>query len=125
MAIVEEVTKIEFIDLKEQYRRIKDSVDLRIHAVLNHGQYILGPEVEELERKLAAYIGSKHCITCASGTDALLLALMSLGIKAEDEVITTPFTFIATGEMIGLIGAKPVFVDIDPRTFNLDPSLIE
>lgn len=113
---------MEFIDLKTQYRKLKESVDARIHAVLEHGQFILGPEVLELEAALAQRTGSKYCISCASGTDALLIALMSLGISPGDEVITSPFTFIATVEMIVLLGARPVFVDIDPRTWNLDPS---
>lgn len=113
---------MEFIDLKTQYRRIKDSVDARIQAVLDHGQYILGPEVAELEAELARRTGSRYCISCASGTDALLIALMALGISAGDEVVTSPFTFIATVEMIALLGAIPVFVDIDPRTYNLDPA---
>src|SRR5580658_5975421 len=116
---------MEFIDLKAQYRRLKSSIDARIQAVLDHGQYILGPEVRELEERLAARIGAKYCISCASGTDALLLALMALGIKAGDEVVTAPFTFFATGEMIALIGAIPVFADIDPATYNLDPAVIE
>jgi UDP-2-acetamido-2-deoxy-ribo-hexuluronate aminotransferase len=111
---------MEFIDLKEQYRLIKASVDARIHAVLEHGQYILGPEVARLETELAQRTGSRHCIGCASGTDALLIALMALGIGTGDEVITSPFTFIATVEMIALLGAKPVFVDVDARTYNLD-----
>lgn len=113
---------MEFIDLKAQYRIVKDSVDSRIHAVLEHGQYILGPEIAALESELARRSGSEHCISCASGTDALLIALMALGVSPGDEVITSPFTFIATVEMILLLGAKPVFVDIDPRTYNLDPS---
>lgn len=116
---------MDFIDLKTQYRELKPEIDRRIQAVLDHGAYVMGPEVAELETELAAYTGSKHCITVASGTDALLIAMMALGIKAGDEVITTPFTFIATGEMIALIGAVPVFVDIDLRTYNIDPSKIE
>lgn len=99
-------------------------MDAGIQAVLDHGQYILGPEVGQLEAELARHTGSKHCISCASGTDALLIALMALGISPGDEVITSPFTFIATVEMIVLLGAKPVFVDIDPRTYNLDPSCV-
>lgn len=114
-----------FIDLKAQYKRIEPDVRRRIDAVLEHGQYIMGPEVAELEEQLAAYTGSRHAITVSSGTDALLIAMMALGVGAGDEVITTPFTFIATGEMISLIGAKPVFVDIDPRTYNIDPTGIE
>lgn len=115
---------MEFIDLKTQYRKIKADVDARVHAVLDHGQFILGPEVPQLEAALAQYTGSKHCVACASGTDALLIALMALGIAPGDEVITSPFTFIATAEMIALLGAKPVFVDIDPRTYNLDASRV-
>lgn len=116
---------IPFIDLATQQDKIRTSLNKRIAAVLTHGQYIMGPEVKELEEKLAAYVGVKHCITVANGTDALLIALMALGIKAGDEVITTPFTFIATGEMIALLGATPVFVDIDDKTYNLDPNLLE
>ncbi|WP_207000523.1 DegT/DnrJ/EryC1/StrS family aminotransferase [Trinickia mobilis] len=116
---------MEFIDLKTQYAQLKSKIDARMAAVLAHGQFIMGPEVAELEQKLAAYVGVKHCIGVADGTKALLIALMALGVKAGDEVITTPFTFIATGEMIALLGAKPVFVDIDPVTWNIDPALIE
>ena len=116
---------MDFIDLKTQYRRLKPSVDARIAKVLEHGQYVMGPECTELEQRLAAYVGSKHGIAVASGTDALLIALMALDIGPGDEVITVPFTFFATAEMIALIGARPVFVDIDPRTYNLDPTLLE
>lgn len=116
---------IPFIDLKTQQEKIKDTLDTRIAAVLAHGKYILGPEVTELEQKLADYVGVKHCIACANGTDALLIALMSLGIKAGDEVITTAFTYVATGEVIARLGATPVFVDIDARTYNIDPAKIE
>jgi UDP-2-acetamido-2-deoxy-ribo-hexuluronate aminotransferase len=116
---------MQFIDLKTQYRKLKQDIDARIQAVLDHGQYILGPEVAELEARLAARTEAKHCISCASGTDALLLALMALGIGAGDEVVTAPFTFFATGEMIALLGAVPVFVDIDPATYNIDPAKIE
>ncbi len=115
---------MEFIDLKTQYRRIKPSVDARIARVLEHGQYILGPEVAELERALGDYVGTKHCVAASSGTDTLLIAMMALGIGPGDEVITVPFTFIATGEMIALLGATPIFIDIDPRTYNMDPSLL-
>ena len=115
---------MEFIDLKAQYRRLESSIQARLTKVMQSAQFIMGPEVEELESALATRVEAKHCITCASGTDALLLALMALGIGAGDEVITTPFTFIATGEMIALLGAKPVFVDIDSRTYNLDPKLL-
>lgn len=116
---------IEFIDLKTQQQRILPDLENRMKAVLPHGQYIMGPEVTELEEKLAAYVGVKHCISASSGTDTLLIALMALNIGPGDEVITSPFTFIATGEMIALTGAKPVFVDIDPSTYNIDPNLIE
>jgi UDP-2-acetamido-2-deoxy-ribo-hexuluronate aminotransferase len=111
---------MEFIDLKKQYQLLKPSIDRRIQAVLDHGQFIMGPEVGELEQKLAAHTGSRHAIACSSGTDALLLALMALGIGPGDEVVTTPFSFIATAEAIALLRATPVFVDIDPRTYNLD-----
>jgi UDP-2-acetamido-2-deoxy-ribo-hexuluronate aminotransferase len=114
-----------FIDLQAQYRRIEGDVNARIKAVLEHGQYIMGPEVAELEDQLAAAVGVKHCIGVSSGTDALLVAMLALGIGRGDEVITTPFTFIATGEMIALIGAIPVYVDIDARTYNIDPAKIE
>jgi len=116
---------IPFIDLKTQYRALEQNIKLRIDRVLEHGQYIMGPEVAELEEKLADYVGVKHCISASSGTDTLLIAMLALGIGPGDEVITTPFTFIATGEMIALLGAKPVFVDIDPRTYNIDPAKIE
>jgi len=116
---------IEFIDLKAQQQRILPELERRMKIVLRHGRYIMGPEIQELEENLAAYVGVKHCIAVASGTDALLIALMALGIGAGDEVVTTPFTFIATGETVALLGAKPVFVDIDRRTYNLDPSLLE
>lgn len=115
---------MEFIDLKAQYKIIKSSVDPRIHAVLEHAQFILGPEVAVLESELMARTGSKYCISCASGTDALLIALMALGIGPGDEVITSPFTFVATVEMIALLGATPVFADIDSRTWNLDPTRV-
>ena len=114
-----------YIDLQAQYRGLKAPIDTRIHAVLDHGQYILGPEIKELEARLAARLGIRHCISCSSGTDALLLALMAIGISAGDEVITSPFTFFATGEVIALLGAVPVMVDIEPDTYNIDPTLIE
>ncbi|WP_293766307.1 DegT/DnrJ/EryC1/StrS family aminotransferase [uncultured Aquitalea sp.] len=116
---------IQFIDLKAQYQHLKADIDARIHAVLDHGQYIMGPEVKEVEQQLAAYAGVKHAIGVCDGTKALLIALMALGVGRGDEVITTPFTFIATGEMIALLGATPVFVDIDPVSYNLDPALLE
>ena len=116
---------IPFIDLKAQYQALKPQVQERIDAVLTHGQYILGPEVAELEEKLCSFTGAKHCITVASGTDALLVSLMALGIGPGDEVITTPFTFVATAEVVVLVGAKPVFVDVELDTCNIDVSLIE
>lgn len=116
---------IDFIDLKTQQDSIRPQLEKNIHRVLNHGQYVMGPEVAELETELADYVGVKHCISASSGTDTLMIAMMALGIGAGDEVITTPFTFIATGEMIALLGAIPVFVDIDPRTYNIDPAKIE
>jgi len=116
---------MQFTDLKTQYAALKPSIDARIQRVLDHGQYIMGPEVAELETKLSAFTGSKHCITVASGTEALLIALMALDLNRGDEVITTPFTFAATAEMIVLAGLKPVFVDVEPDTCNIDVSLIE
>ena len=116
---------MEFIDLKEQQARIKEALDARIAGVLSHGRYIMGPEVAELEERLADFVGVRHAIGVSSGTDALLISLMALGVGAGDEVITTPFSFIATAETIALLGAKPVFVDIDPRTYNIDHALIE
>jgi UDP-2-acetamido-2-deoxy-ribo-hexuluronate aminotransferase len=116
---------MEFIDLKSQYQRLKKDIDAGIQRVLDHGQYILGPEVAELEEKLAAYVGAKYCISVANGTDALQIAEMALGIGPGDEVITPGFTYIATAETVALLGAKPVYVDIDPRTYNVDPALIE
>ena len=113
------------IDLKTQYARISDDVLARIKNVLDSGKYILGPEVQELEGKLAAYAGVKHCITVASGTDALLMPLMALGIGPGDEIISTPFTFVATSEVIRLAGATPVYCDIEPDTWNLDPKKLE
>ena len=118
-------TKMDFIDLKTQYQRIKAEIDAGIQRVLDHGQYILGPEVDELEEKLATYTGAKYCISCANGTDALQIAQMALGIGPGDEVITPGFTYIATAETVALLRAKPVYVDIDPRTYNLDPALLE
>jgi UDP-2-acetamido-2-deoxy-ribo-hexuluronate aminotransferase len=116
---------MDFIDLKTQYQRLRGPINARIQAVLDHGQYILGAEVSELEGKLADYVGVAHCVAASSGTDTLLIAMMALDIGPGDEVITTPFTFIATGETIALLGATPVFVDIDARTYNIDPAHIE
>jgi len=116
---------IPFVDLKTQYESLKPQIQERINRVLEHGQYIMGPEVEELESMLANFTGAKYCITVASGTDALLISLMALGIGPGDEVITTPFTFVATTEVIVLLGAKPIFVDIETDTCNIDTSKIE
>lgn len=116
---------IPFIDLKTQYRGLEKQIKQGIDTVLEHGQYIMGPEVKQLEEALAVYTGVKHCITVASGTEALLISLMALGIQPGDEIITTPFTFVATAEVIVLVGAKPVFVDIEPDTCNINASLIE
>lgn len=116
---------MQFIDLKTQYENLKDQIDAGIARVLAHGQYILGPEVVELEEKLAAFVGAKYCITVANGTDALQIAQMAFGIGPGDEVITPGFTYIATAETVALLGAKPVYVDIDSRTYNLDVSKLE
>jgi len=116
---------IELIDLKQQYQLHKAEIDARIHRVLDHGHFIMGPEVSELEAELSKYVGVKHAITVASGTDSLEIVLRALGLGAGDEVITVPFTWISTAEVIGLIGAKPVFVDIEPATYNLNVDLIE
>ncbi len=116
---------LDFIDLKTQYAALKDSIGERMQRVLDHGQYIMGPEVAELEGRLAQYTGAKHCVTVASGTEALLIALMALDLKPGDEVVTTPFTFAATAEMIVLLGGVPVFADIEPDTCNIDASKIE
>lgn len=116
---------IQFVDLKTQYQALKQQIQARMDVVLEHGQYIMGPEVMELEDKLATFTGAKHCITCASGTEALLMSLMALGIGPGDEVVTTPFTFVATAEAIVLLGAKPVFVDVEPDTGNINAELID
>ena len=112
---------MEFIDLASQQTIIRQNIEDRISTVLNHGKYIMGPEVYEFEEKLAKYVGVKYCISCSSGTDALMIPLMAKGISAGDAVITTPFTYIATAEVICLLGATPVFCDILPDTFNIDP----
>ena len=116
---------IEFIDLKAQQARLKDKIEAGIQNVLTHGQYILGPEVKELEEKLAAYVGAKYCITCANGTDALQIAQMAFGIGPGDEVITPGFTYIATAETVAILGATPVYVDVNPNTYNLDVVQLE
>jgi UDP-2-acetamido-2-deoxy-ribo-hexuluronate aminotransferase len=116
---------MEFIDLKTQYRKYQSEIDDRMKAVVAHGHFIMGPEIAELEAALAAYVGVKHCITVASGTASLEIALRALGIGPGDEVITVPFTWISSAEVIGLVGAKPVFVDIRPDSFNLNEDLVE
>lgn len=116
---------MEFVDLAAQQQRLAAELDRRMRAVLAHGRYIMGPEVRELEERLASFVGVPHCITCASGTDALFMALLAQGIGPGDAVFTTPFTFFATAEVIALAGATPVFVDVDPRTYNLDPAALD
>ena len=116
---------MQFIDLKKQQKLIRENIDLRIKKILDKGIYIMGEEVYELEKKLAKYVGVKNCISCSSGTDALLIPLLAKGIGPGDAVLTTPFTYIATAEVISLLGATPVFVDIYEKTFNIDPLLIE
>ena len=116
---------MQFIDLKSRHKLIGDKINARIQKVMDHGQFILGPEVREVECKLAQYTGSKHCVTVSSGTDALLIALMALEVGAGDEVITVPYTWISTAEVIALLGAKPVFVDIRPDSWNMDSALLE
>ena len=116
---------IDFANLQLQYQKYKVDIDANIQAVLNKSNYIMGEEVHELERALEGFTGAKHAITCSSGTDALLLAMMAMDIQPDDEIITTPFTFIATAETIALMKAKPVFVDIEADTFNIDANLIE
>ncbi len=115
---------MQFIDLKSRHSLIKESINARVQAVMEHGQFILGPEVRELEAKLADYVGVKHCVTVSSGTDSLLIALMALGVGPGDEVITVPYTWISSAEVIALLGAKPVFVDIRPDTWNMDERLL-
>ncbi len=116
---------MEFIDLKEQYRRYQAEIDNRMQRVLVHGHYIMGPEIGELEQALAKYVGVKHCIAVSNGTTSLEIALRALGIGPGDEVLTVPFTWISTAEVIGLVGARPVFVDIEPVTYNIDVDRIE
>lgn len=116
---------MEFIDLKEQYRRYQGDIDARMKAVMQHGHFIMGPEIADLEAQLAAYVGVKHAITVASGTDSLEIALRAFGIGPGDEVITVPFTWISSAEVIGLVGARPVFVDIEAATYNINVDLIE
>jgi UDP-2-acetamido-2-deoxy-ribo-hexuluronate aminotransferase len=116
---------MQFIDLGFQQQRIRDKLDKNIRTVFEHGQYIMGPEVKELETRLGAFVGAKHAVACSSGTDALLLALMAYNVGPGDAVFTTPFTFISTAEVISLLGATPVFVDIDPKTYNISPEELE
>lgn len=116
---------MQFIDLQQQYRQHQAEIDARMRGVLEHGQYIMGPEIAELEVALASYVGVKHAITASSGTDSLEIALRALGIGPGDEVVTVPFTWISSAEVIGLVGAKPVFVDIEPESFNINVDLIE
>ena len=116
---------MQFIDLKSRHLLIKDQINARIQAVMEHGQFILGPEVRELEQKLAEYTGTKHCVTVSSGTDSLLIALMALGIGPGDEVITVPYTWISSAEVIALVGATPVFVDVREDTLNIDETQLE
>ena len=116
---------IQFIDLKAQQSILQDKIESNIRNVLSHGQYILGPEVNELEEKLASYVGAKYCITCANGTDALQIAQMAFGIGPGDEVITPGFTYIATAETVALLGAKPVYIDVNPKTYNIDVEQLE
>jgi len=116
--------KLQMVDVIGQYKRMQGEIDAAMGAVLQSGMFIQGKEVGELERAVAAYLDVAHAVGCASGTDALQIAMMALGIGPGDEVITTPFTFVATAETIGILGAKPVYVDIDPRTFNIDPALV-
>ena len=115
---------MEFSDLKAQYKSLKADIDARIQQVLDHGQFILGPEVVELEKKLVNYSGAKHCISVANGTDALQIVQMALGIGPGDEVIIPGFTYIAAAETVMLLGAKPVYVDVDPHSYNIDPALL-
>ncbi len=115
---------MQFIDLLSQKERIRTALLQRIEGILDNGQFIMGPEVTELESRLASYVGSRHCVSCSSGTDALLMPLLAKGIGPGDAVMTTPFTFVATAEVISLTGATPVFVDVCPDTFNIDPELV-
>jgi len=116
---------IPFIDLQTQFKALEKEIRARVDTVFEHCRFIMGPEVKELEEKLAEFTGARHCVACSSGTDALLLALMALDVGPGDAVLTTPFTFVATAEAVALVGAVPVFVDIDPETFNMDPAELE
>jgi len=116
---------MKLVDLTAQQEQIRDKIETNMNTVLAHGKYIMGPEIKELEHVLAEFVGVKHAISCSSGTDALFLSLLALGVGTGDMIITTPFTFIATAEVIALLGAIPVFADIDPDTFNIDPDKVE
>ena len=116
---------MQFIDLAKQQSLIKPALDQRFQDVLAHGRYVMGPEIDEMETLLAEYVGVKHCLSCSSGTDALLIPLMAWGVGPGDAIFTTPFTFIATAEVIQLLGATPVFVDIDPISYNISPQLLD
>ena len=116
---------MDFIDLKAQQEKIRQKIKNNIDQVQAHGRYIMGPEIKELEQRLSQYTGAKHAIGVASGTDALLMPLMAYGVGPGDAVFTTPFTFIATAEVIQLLGATPVFVDINPETYNIDPEKLQ
>ena len=116
---------MQFIDLNTQQKQIREKIDIRIKKILDHGKYIMGPEVHELEDRLANYVNVKHCISCSSGTDALLIPLLAMEIGSGDAVITTPFTYIATAEVISLVGATPVFCDIYDKTFNINPEELQ
>src|SRR5512142_2028760 len=117
--------KIDFIDLKAQQKKIRQNVEARIAKVLDHGSYILGPEIKDLEDQLARYVGTKYCVSCGNGTDALLMALMAYDVGPGDAIFTPSFTFVATAEVVALTGATPVFVDIDEKTYNIDPKSLE
>ena len=116
---------MQFIDLKTQYSHIEEKIKHNIDKVLKHGKFIMGPEVFELEEKLANFSGSKYCLSCSSGTDGLLISLMAKGVGVGDKILTTPFTYIATAEVVNLLGAEPVFIDVDPKTFNINPDQLE
>jgi UDP-2-acetamido-2-deoxy-ribo-hexuluronate aminotransferase len=116
---------MQFNDLKKQYQLIEATIQQRINTVLEHGKFIMGPEIQELEEKLAAYVGSRFCVSVSSGTDALLMSLMAHDVGPGDAIFTTPFTFISTAEVISLLGATPIFVDIEPKTFNIDPKKLK
>jgi UDP-2-acetamido-2-deoxy-ribo-hexuluronate aminotransferase len=117
--------RIDFIDLKTQQKKIRESVEKRIARVLDHGSYILGPEIKELEEVLSRFVGIKHCVSCGNGTDALLMALMAYDIRPGDAIFVPSFTFVATAEVVALAGATPVFVDVDDKTYNIDPASLE